>query len=383
MDEMDRLSKRRVTNVIRVRGLEIGGTSPVIVQSMTNTDTEDIRATCEQIRRLEEAGCEMVRVAVPDMTAARAIEKIVDRTSIPVVADIHFDWRLAMEAMERGAHKLRLNPGNLRQKARLRDIVKLAGARSVPIRVGVNAGSLDRALIQRHGGVNAEALVESALGEIRRLESLDFHHIVVSMKAFDVPMMMEAHALLARFVDYPFHIGVTESGSLLPGSIRSSVGIGCLLMMGIGDTIRVSLTADPCEEVMAAYEILKSLNLRERGPTIISCPTCGRTKIDLMSLLAEVEERIKDCRENIKVAVMGCVVNGPGEARQADVGIAGGRGEGVLFRNGRIVKKVGESEIVASLLEEVEKICREKGATRLSGRIQRPGSEGKGKRKNC
>lgn len=355
---MSDLFKRRLTRVVKVRGREIGGSSPILVQSMTNTNTANVSATCEQIRRLEDVGCEMVRVAVPDMESARAIEKIVKQSNIPVVADIHFDWRLAVEALEHGVDKLRLNPGNLRQKDRLKDIVRLAKSRSVPIRVGVNAGSLDKALIKKFGGVTPEALVESALSEIRRLEALEFYDILVSIKAFDVPVMIKAHEFLARLIDYPFHVGVTESGSLLSGSIRSSVGIGCLLAMGIGDTIRVSLTTDPCEEVRVAYEILKALNLRRRGPTIISCPTCGRTRIDLFRLLGEVEERLKGRIEDIKVAVMGCVVNGPGEARQADIGIAGGRGEGVVFRKGKILRKVREDEIVPVLFEEIDRLCR-------------------------
>jgi (E)-4-hydroxy-3-methylbut-2-enyl-diphosphate synthase len=347
---------RRPCRTLRAGDREIGGSSPILVQSMTTTKTHDIEATVEQIHRLAALGCELIRVAVPDMRAARALGGIISRVSIPVAADIHFDPELALESLRQGVHKLRLNPGNLRRKDALKDIACLARKRSVPIRIGVNAGSLDRAVIRAFGGVTAEAVVESALSEIKRLEALDFHDIVVSLKSFDVPLMVKAHLVLAREVDYPFHIGVTEAGSEFSGSIRSAVGTGILLSRGIGDTIRVSLTADPAREVEAAYEILKTLGLRRRGPTIVSCPTCGRTGIDLISLLRQVEEGLRECRNDIKVAVMGCVVNGPGEARDADIGIAGGTGEAVLFVKGRITRKVKEEEIVTALLEEIEKL---------------------------
>ncbi len=345
--------ERRVTRPVSVRDRKIGGDAPVLVQSMTSTCTADVDLTCAQIERLFQAGCELVRVAVPDMYTARILGSIVQKSPLPVAADIHFDPDLALAALDQGVDKLRLNPGNIKRKSALRAIVKKAGARNVPIRIGVNAGSVDKHLLRQYGGLTSEVLVQSALDEIRRLEALDFQDIVISMKAFDVPLLLEAHRNLAQLVNYPFHIGVTEAGTLLCGAVRSAVGIGALLAMGMGDTVRVSLTEDPCEEVKIAYEILKALNLRKKGPVIVSCPTCGRTRIDLVSLTKAVEKGMSQWDVPLKVAVMGCVVNGPGEARMADIGVAGGKGEGVIFRKGRIVRKVREADILSALFEEV------------------------------
>jgi (E)-4-hydroxy-3-methylbut-2-enyl-diphosphate synthase len=352
---MEKSSGRRKTEQVFVRGRALGGDAPVLVQSMTSTATEDIEATSEQISRLAEEGCELARCAVPTMKAAKALGAIVSRSSIPVAADIHFDWRLAMEALEQGVDKLRLNPGNLHNREKLGDIVAKARSRRVPIRIGVNAGSLDRVLMEKYGGVAAGAMAESALTEIRRLEAYDFTDIVISLKSFHVPLMIEAYRALALSTAYPFHIGVTEAGTLLSGSVRNAVGITCLLMGGMGDTVRVSLAADPCQEVRVAYEILKTLGLRKRGPTVIACPTCGRTGIDIMRLAGEVEAALLHSPHEVTVAVMGCVVNGPGEARQADIGIAGGKGEAVVFRKGIITRKVKENEILEALLEEFDK----------------------------
>ncbi|MHC9540595.1 MAG: flavodoxin-dependent (E)-4-hydroxy-3-methylbut-2-enyl-diphosphate synthase [Vulcanimicrobiota bacterium] len=350
---MENTVQRRVTRSVAVRDKWIGGDAPILVQSMTSTCTADVDLTCAQIERLFQTGCELVRVAVPDMDTARILGRIVERSPLPVAADIHFDPDIALAALDQGVDKLRLNPGNLKRKSALRAIVKKAGTRNVPIRIGVNAGSVDRRLLLKSGGVTPEVLVESAVNEIRLLEDLGFQNIVISMKAFDVPLLLEAHRMLAQVVSYPFHIGVTEAGTLLCGSVRSAVGIGALLAIGMGDTVRVSLTDDPCQEVKIAYEILKALNLRKKGPVIVSCPTCGRTRIDLVSLTRAVEEGMRKWDVPIKVAVMGCVVNGPGEARMADVGVAGGKGEGVIFRKGRIVRKVREADILNALFEEV------------------------------
>lgn len=338
----------------------------MLVQSMTSTRTADVAGTCAQIDRLAQAGCELVRVAVPDMETAGALGAIVERSPVPVAADIHFDPDIALAALDQGVDKLRLNPGNLKRKSALREIVRRASARGVPIRIGVNAGSVDRSLLKEHGDLTAEVLVKSALMEVRRLEDLSFRDIVISMKAFDVPLLLEAHRLLAQQVDYPFHIGVTEAGTLLRGSVRSAVGIGALLAMGMGDTVRVSLTEDPVEEIKVAYEILKALNLRKRGPVIVSCPTCGRTRIDLVGLAKAVEEGMSRWDAPIRVAVMGCVVNGPGEARMADIGVAGGKGEGAIFRKGRIIRKVREEDILSALFEEVAQMIE-------SGDYQREG----------
>lgn len=352
-------SVRRTTRTVLVGGLSIGGDAPIRVQSMTKTDTRDIPATVDQIHRLTHAGCELVRVAVPDMRAAKCLSRIREQISIPLVADIHFDWRLALEALDQGVDKIRLNPGNIREKSKIVAIVRRARDQGVPIRVGVNSGSLDPE-VRRVLGAGPEALVESARREIGILEEEGFGEIVVSLKGTHIPLTIAAYKMLAGLVEYPFHIGITEAGCLLAGSIRSAVGLGTLLYMGLGDTMRVSLTADPVEEVRVAYEILKTLELRSRGPTVISCPTCGRTRIDVKGIAEIVEEKVAGIREPILVAVMGCVVNGPGEASAADVGIAGGRGAGVIFREGKIVRRVKEESLVQELLGELESVLAER-----------------------
>lgn len=348
--------KRRPSRRIYVGKVPIGGGAPISVQSMTNADTRNVEATVAQIRRLEEAGCEIVRVAVPDREGARALQRIKEQIHIPLIADIHFDYRLALEALAAGVDGLRINPGNIGGPQALKLVAREAAERGVPIRVGVNAGSLEEEVMAAHGGVTAEAMVASALRSIRLLEDQGFFNIKVSLKASEVPLMVEAYRLLAEQVDYPLHLGVTEAGPVLPGAVKSAVGLGILLSQGIGDTIRVSLTGDPVLEVEVAYYILRSLGLRRRGVELISCPTCGRCQIDLERLAAQVEEKLKGITFPLKVAVMGCAVNGPGEARQADVGIAGGRGWGTVFRKGKIVKRVPEGQLVEALLEEVREI---------------------------
>jgi len=338
----------------------IGGGAPISVQSMTKTDTRDVSATVKQIKRLENAGCEIIRVAVPDMEAALALPRIKKKIKIPLVADIHFDYRLALKAIEAGVDKLRINPGNIGAEWKVKEIVKSAKMRKIPIRVGVNAGSLPRNILNKYKKPTPSALVEAALRQVRILEDLNFEDIVISLKAFDVPTTVEAYQLISKKTNYPLHLGITEAGLPLLGSVRSALGIGLLLAEGIGDTIRVSLTGDPVEEVKVGYEILKSLNLREHGPTIISCPTCGRCEIDLISLTKKVEQKLKNIRAPLKIAVMGCVVNGPGEARDADVGIAGGKGYGLLFRKGKEVGKVKEQDLVESLMHMVEELTKEK-----------------------
>lgn len=344
---------RRQTRTVFVGGLPIGGGHPIVVQSMASTDTRDVDKTVAQILRLEEAGCELVRVAVPDLKAALALEAIRSRIHIPLVADIHFDYRLALAALDSGVDKLRINPGNIGGRQRVEQVVEKARARRVPIRIGVNAGSLDRNLLAKYGGVTPEALVESALQHIAILEEMDYHEIVVSLKASDVPTALAAYRQMAQAAPYPLHVGITEAGTVHSGTIRSAVGIGAILAQGIGDTVRVSLTGDPVEEVRVAWEILKSLDLRQRGPVLISCPTCGRCGLDLEKVAREVEQRLQGFPLPVRVAVMGCAVNGPGEARDADVGIAGGRGEGLVFRQGRIVRKVREDQLVDALMEEL------------------------------
>lgn len=344
---------RRVSRPVWVGGVQVGGGAPVVVQSMTNTDTRDVAKTVAQIEELASWGCELIRVAVPDAAAAAALRRIKAASRIPVIADIHFDYRLALAALEAGVDGLRLNPGNIGDRKRVRLVATEAKRRGVPIRVGVNAGSLERRLLEKYGGVTAGALVESALDHIRLLEEMDFTAIKVSVKAADVPLMVEAYRRLARAVDYPLHVGVTEAGTLRAGLVRSAVGIGILLSEGIGDTIRVSLTAPPRYEVWAAWEILKALGLRRRGVELISCPTCGRCEIDLVAIATEVEERLQKVTAPLKVAVMGCVVNGPGEAREADVGIAGGKGVGLLFRKGEPLRTVPEAQLVEELLREI------------------------------
>lgn len=344
------VNKRKKTRKIHVGSVAVGGDSPVSVQSMTKTDTRDARATSEQIRHLESAGCEIIRLAVPDMDAARALGDIKKEVAIPLIADIHFDWRLALEALAQGVDGLRLNPGNIGAAWKVKEVVLAASERSVPIRIGVNAGSLDRELLEKYGHPTPEALVESAEAHIRILEDLNFENIKVSLKASNVTKTVEAYRLFSEKYDYPLHVGISEAGPPFSGIIKSSVGIGILLYDGIGDTIRVSLTSESAEEIRVAYEILKSLGLRRRGPEIISCPTCGRCCIDLKPLAQKVEDAIKDMKEPISVAVMGCVVNGPGEAREADFGIAGGKGMGLVFKKGEVVKQVREEELLEALI---------------------------------
>ncbi|MGI6092572.1 MAG: flavodoxin-dependent (E)-4-hydroxy-3-methylbut-2-enyl-diphosphate synthase [Veillonellaceae bacterium] len=353
--------QRRNTREIKLGSVKIGGGSPVSVQSMTNTKTDNVNATVQQIKQLAQAGCDIVRMAVPDMEAAVAIEKIKLLTdNVPLVADIHFDYRLALAAIERGIDGLRLNPGNIGNPEHIAAVVKAAQKRNIPIRIGVNAGSLDKQLLAKYGGHPvAEAMVESAINHVKILEELDFFNIKISLKAHDVPLTIRAYQLMSQTVDYPLHLGVTEAGTHRSGVIKSAVGIGALLAQGIGDTFRISLTGDPVEEVRVANEILKSLGLKSYGPTLISCPTCGRCNINLADIADQVEKRLVNVKKPLKVAVMGCVVNGPGEAREADIGIAGGKGEGLLFRKGEIIKKVPESELVRELFIELDKIIKE------------------------
>jgi (E)-4-hydroxy-3-methylbut-2-enyl-diphosphate synthase len=352
--------ERRMTRQIHVGPVLIGGDAPIAVQSMTNTKTQDARATLLQIRQLADAGCDIIRCAVPDMDAAIALKEIVAGSPIPVIADIHFDYKLALRAIESGVHGLRLNPGNIGGNEKVKAVVEAAKPKNIPIRIGVNAGSLPKDLLEKYGHPTAEALVEAAWRHIHILEEMDYRNIKVSLKCHDVPLTLAAYRLLASQCDYPLHVGITEAGTVNSGIIKSAVGIGALLAEGIGDTIRVSLTGDPVNEVKAGFEILKSLGLRTYGPTLISCPTCGRTSIDLEKLASEVEARLSDIKEPISVAVMGCIVNGPGEAREADVGIAGGKGEGLVFRKGQIIKKVPEDSLVNELFNEIDKILDER-----------------------
>jgi (E)-4-hydroxy-3-methylbut-2-enyl-diphosphate synthase len=345
---------RKRTKAIYLGGVKVGGGAPVVVQSMTNTDTRDVKATVAQISRLEEAGCEVVRVAVLNREAAEALGRIKAGIGIPLVADIHFDHRLALVALDKGVDGLRINPGNIGEKRKVAELVRAAKGKRVPIRIGVNSGSLDKRLLAKYGRPTPEALVESALGHIKILEDLDFTDIKVSIKASDVPTTVDAYKLMSKSSKYPLHIGVTEAGTIFSGTVKSSVGLGILLYEGIGDTVRVSLTADPVEEVRVAWEMLKALKLRQRGVNIISCPTCGRTQIDVIGLAMEVERRLSHIRKPLDVAVMGCIVNGPGEASQADVGIAGGKGRGVLFRHGKLIKRLKEDELADALVAEVE-----------------------------
>ena len=345
-----------MTKQILAGGVPVGGGAPVTIQSMTNTRTDDVAATVEQIRRLEAAGCEIIRCAVPDMEAARAVGAIREQIHIPLVVDIHFDYKLALEAAAAGADAVRINPGNIGGADRVKAVADACRKRNIPIRIGVNGGSLERELLAKYGGVTPEALVESAFGHIALLNRFDFDDICVSLKCSSVPMTIAAYRLMAQRSSYPLHVGLTEAGTPRMGVLKSAVGIGGLLAMGIGDTIRVSLSADPVEEVYAARDILKVVGLRQEGAQLISCPTCGRTKIDLIGLAGEVEERLKEVKKPITVAVMGCVVNGPGEARAADVGIAGGDGVGLLFRHGEIVKKVPQEALVDELFRLIETI---------------------------
>lgn len=343
-----------MTKQIMVGGVPIGGGAPVTIQSMTNTRTDDVEATLHQIRTLAAAGCEIIRVAVPDMAAAKAVGKIKEGSPIPVVVDIHFDYKLALEAIAAGADKVRINPGNIGGADHVKAVAQACAWRGVPIRIGVNGGSLEKPLLAKYGGVCPEAMVESAFGHIRLLNQFDFDDICVSLKSSSVPMTMKAYQLMSQASDYPLHIGVTEAGTVRMGTLKSAVGIGGLLALGIGDTMRVSLSADPVEEVYAAKEILKAAGVRREGAELVSCPTCGRTRIDLIALANEVEERLKTVDKPITVAVMGCVVNGPGEASAADCGIAGGVGEGLLFKKGQIVKKVPQEQLVDELFALID-----------------------------
>jgi len=345
---------REHTRVIHIGDKVIGGGNPILIQSMTNTRTEDVAATVEQIHRLEAAGCEIIRCTVPTMEAAQAIREIKKQISIPLVADIHFDYKMAIAAMEYGADKIRINPGNIGGQDKVAEVVRVAKEKNIPIRVGVNSGSLEKELVEKYHGVTAEGIVESALDKVRMIEELDYNNMVISIKSSDVLMCVRAHEILARQTDYPLHVGITESGTIISGNIKSAIGLGLILHQGIGDTIRVSLTGDPVEEIKSAKLILRTLGLRKGGIEVVSCPTCGRTKIDLIGLANQVENMVAEFPLDIKVAVMGCAVNGPGEAKEADIGIAGGIGEGLLIKKGEIVKKVPEQELLGVLREELE-----------------------------
>ncbi len=349
--------KRRKTKVVRVGKVMVGGNHPISVQSMCSTDTRDIKSTVRQIRELEEVGCEIIRVAVPDMEAAKALGKIKKQIHIPLVADIHFDYRLALEAAKQGVDKLRLNPGNVGEPENVKKVVQVAKERKIPIRIGINVGSLDKKILAKYKGkATPKAMVESANQHIKILENLNFYDIIVSLKASDVIRTIKAYQLFSQKYNYPVHLGITEAGTIWSGSIKSAVGIGSLLSQGIGDTIRVSLTGSVVEEVRVGFEILKSLGLRERGPILISCPTCGRTEIDVVNLANKVEEAIVKIEKPIKIAVMGCIVNGPGEAREADIGVAGGKHCGAIFIKGKVIKTVPEKGILPTLLSEIEKL---------------------------
>ena len=351
---------REKTKAVKIGSVVIGGGNPIAIQSMTNTETSDVAATVAQIHRLEEAGCEIIRCTANTEAAADAFDAIKKEISIPIVADIHFDYRLAIRAIEHGADKIRINPGNIGGEDNLRKVVEAAKAHHIPIRVGVNSGSLEKPLIEKYGGVTAEGIVESALDKVRMLEKQDFYDIVISIKSSDVLMSEQTHRLISEQVDYPLHVGITESGTLWSGNIKSAVGLGLILGAGIGDTIRVSLTGDPVEEIRSAKLILRTLGLRKEGITLVSCPTCGRTKIDLIGLANKVERLCDEYSQlTAKVAVMGCVVNGPGEAREADLGVAGGVGEALIFRHGEVLRKVKEEEILPALREELNKMSRE------------------------
>ena len=355
MRSFDGSIQRKNTRVVNIGGVLIGGNNPIAIQSMTNTKTEDVSATVNQILRLEEAGCEIIRCAVPTMEAAEAIGEIKKRVHIPVVADIHFDYRLAIAAMENGVDKIRINPGNIGSQERIKAVVDAAKEMNIPIRVGVNSGSLEKNLVEKYGGVTAEGIVESALDKVRIIEDMGYDNLVISIKSSNVMMCVKAHELISEKTDYPLHVAITESGTVMTGSIKSAVGLGLILGQGIGDTIRVSLTGDPVEEIKAAKTILKTLGIRQSGIEIVSCPTCGRTSIDLIGLAQKVEKLAADYDNlNLKLAVMGCVVNGPGEAREADLGVAGGKGEGILIKKGEVVKKMPEAELLSALKYELD-----------------------------
>ena len=345
---------RRNTKTVQIGNRIIGGGNPILIQSMTNTKTEDVQNTVEQIKRLEACGCDIIRCAVPTMEAAEALEQIKKEISIPLVADIHFDYRLAIAAMEHGADKIRINPGNIGTSDRIRAVVDVARERNIPIRVGVNSGSLEKELVAKYHGVTAEGLVESALDKVHQIEDMGYDNLVISIKSSDVLMCVKAHEIIADKTNYPLHVGITESGTLTRGNIKSSVGLGVILGQGIGDTIRVSLTGDPLEEIKSAKLILKTLGIRKGGIEVVSCPTCGRTQIDLIALANQVESLVEEFPLDLKVAVMGCVVNGPGEAKEADLGIAGGAGEGLVIKRGEIIKKVPETELLNELRKELE-----------------------------
>ena len=348
------MAYRDNTRVVNIGNVCIGGGNPIAIQSMTNTKTEDVKATIEQIHRLEEAGCEIIRCTVPTEEAARAIKKIKMEISIPLVADIHFDYKMAIMAMENGADKIRINPGNIGSTGRVRAVVDCAKERNIPIRVGVNSGSLEKHLVERYHGVTAEGLVESAMENVRIIEDMGYDNLVISIKSSDVLMCARAHELIAERTDHPLHVGITESGTILSGNIKSALGLGIILYQGIGDTIRVSLTGDPAEEIKSAKKILQNLGLRKSGINVISCPTCGRTEIDLISLANAVENMTTGYDLDLNVAVMGCIVNGPGEAKEADLGIAGGKGCGLLIKKGEIVKKLPEAELLGALKYELD-----------------------------
>ena len=347
------MSVRANTKVITIGNKKIGGGNPILIQSMTNTKTENVAKTVEQIKRLEEAGCDIIRCAVPTMEAAEALKEIKKQISIPLVADIHFDYRLAIAAIENGADKIRINPGNIGGKEKLLAVVEKAKEYNVPIRVGVNSGSLEKHLLEKYGGVTAEGIVESALDKVKMIEDAGYNNLVISIKSSDVLMCVKAHELLAPKTNYPLHVGITESGTVTSGNIKSAIGLGLILHQGIGDTIRVSLTGDPVEEIKSAKIILRTLGLRKGGVEVVSCPTCGRTQIDLIQLANKVENLVSGFDLDIKVAVMGCVVNGPGEAKEADIGIAGGAGVGVIIKHGEIIKKVPENQLLECLKEEL------------------------------
>lgn len=347
---------RRNCKKIKIKDMYIGGDSPILIQSMTNTDTRDVLATVNQITELKNAGCEIIRVAVPDMQAAEAIKEIKSNINIPLVADIHFDYKLALKSMENGVDGLRINPGNIGSELKIKEVVNCASYYNVPIRIGVNSGSLEKDLLKKYGSPTPEALVESALRHVRLLEKYNFFNIVISVKSSNVIKNIESYRILAKETEYPLHLGVTEAGTAFSGTVKSAIGIGSLLCDGIGDTIRVSLTGSPIDEIKVAKEILKDCGIRKEGIEIISCPTCGRTNIDLISIVGEAEKRFSSINKPIKVAIMGCAVNGPGEAREADLGIAGGNGEGVIFKKGEIIRKVPEEKLLDTLMEEIAKL---------------------------
>ncbi|MBQ1193797.1 MAG: flavodoxin-dependent (E)-4-hydroxy-3-methylbut-2-enyl-diphosphate synthase [Lachnospiraceae bacterium] len=345
---------RKNTKEVHIGNKVIGGNNPILIQSMTNTKTENVEATVEQINRLEQAGCDIIRCAVPTMEAAKALAEIKKQIDIPLVADIHFDYKLAIAAMENGADKIRINPGNIGSADRVKAVIDVAKERNIPIRVGVNSGSLEKELVEKYHGVTAEGIVESALDKVKLIEDMGYDNLVISIKSSDVMMCVKAHELISQQTDYPLHVGITESGTIISGNIKSSIGLGLILGQGIGDTIRVSLTGDPLEEIKSAKLILKTLGLRKGGIEIVSCPTCGRTQIDLIGLANKVENLVTSYPLDIKVAVMGCVVNGPGEAKEADLGVAGGKGEGLIIKHGEVFKKVPEEELLAALKYELD-----------------------------